>query len=304
MAELAEKGSGCLGTAGGRQQQDGGAVDGGGPEEEAAAAGAANPPNYEDYECKICYNYFDLERRAPKLLECLHTFCQECLSQLHLRAAQRPPPAQPGPPGAAPWRAGASGTICCPVCRHRTALPDQRVHSLPVNTKLAEAFPLQLRARDPLPQDSLPPAPRPAAGPQPRPAPHEAGPAPRPQRPGPRSSGGGYESCQSCKRAALSAGCVCVVFSFLSMVVLLFTGLIFVNQYGGEPGPGSPASPSPSPVGPICLSVASILALFSVVVTWLICWLKYRPEAGAGAAPGSGTPRGQAAAAGGRRSHT
>ncbi|XP_075793655.1 RING finger protein 228 [Pelodiscus sinensis] len=291
MAEQADKGSGSLGAAGGRQQ-DGGAADGGGPEEEAAA------PSYEDYECKICYNYFDLERRAPKLLECLHTFCQECLSQLHLRAAQRPPPqpAPPGPPGAAPWRAGASGTICCPVCRHRTALPDQRVHSLPVNTKLAEAFPLQLRARDPLPQDRLPPAPRPAAGSAPRPAPHEAG----PQRPGPRSSGGGYESCQSCKRAALSAGCVCVVFSFLSMVVLLFTGLIFVNQYGGEPGPGGPASPSP--VGPICLSVASILALFSVVVTWLICWLKYRPEAGA--APGSGTPRGRAAAAGGRRSHT
>ncbi|XP_074860635.1 RING finger protein 228 [Carettochelys insculpta] len=297
MAELAEKGSGSLGAAGGRQQ-DGGPADGGGPggEEEAAA------PSYEDYECKICYNYFDLERRAPKLLECLHTFCQECLSQLHLRAAQRPPPG-PAPPGPAPWRAGAGGAICCPVCRHRTALPDQRVHSLPVNTKLAEAFPLQLRARDPLPQDSLPPAPPPAAGPQPRAAPHAPGPAPppRPQRPGPRSSGGGYESCQSCKRAALSAGCVCVVFSFLSMVVLLFTGLIFVNQYGGEPGPGGPASPSP--VGPICLSVASILALFSVVVTWLICWLKYRPEAGAAAAPGSGTPRGRAAA-GGRRGRT
>ncbi|XP_043348486.1 RING finger protein 223-like [Dermochelys coriacea] len=284
----------------------GAAAGGGGPEEEEARA--AKPPHYEDYECKICYNYFDLERRAPKLLECLHTFCQECLSQLQLRAAQRPPPAQPGPPGAAPWRAGASGTICCPVCRHRTALPDQRVHSLPVNTKLAEAFPLQLRARDPLPQDSLPPAPRPAAGPPPP----QAAPAARPQRPGPRSSGGGYESCQSCKRAALSAGCVCVVFSFLSMVVLLFTGLIFVNQYGGEPGPGgpAPAAAAASPVGPICLSVASILALFSVVVTWLICWLKYRPEAGAGAAPGSGTPRGRAAAAaaaaaaGGRRSHT
>ncbi|XP_067394776.1 RING finger protein 228, partial [Emydura macquarii macquarii] len=295
IAELAEKGSGSLGTAGGLQQD--GAAGSGGSGEEAAAA---KPQSYEDYECKICYNYFDLERRAPKLLECLHTFCQECLSQLHLRAAQRPPP---GPPGAAPWRPGASGAICCPVCRHRTTLPGQRVHGLPVNTKLAEAFPLQLRARDPLPQDSLPPAPRPAAGPPPR-TPAEAGPAARPQRPGPRSSGGGYESCQSCKRAALSAGCVCVVFSFLSMVVLLFTGLIFVNQYGGEPGPGGPASPSP--VGPICLSVASILALFSVVVTWLICWLKYRPEAvaGAGAAPGSGTPRGRARAAAGRRSHT
>jgi hypothetical protein len=110
---------------------------------------------------------------------------------------------------------------------------------------------------------------------------------------------------------------VCVVFSFLSMVVLLFTGLIFVNHYGGggggaPPGGGAPSgaapasgSPSPSPVGPICLSVASILALFSVVVTWVICWLKYRPE-GAAAGSGGGGPRVRAAAApgGARRSDT
>ncbi|XP_057226759.1 uncharacterized protein LOC130576257 [Malurus melanocephalus] len=120
---------------------------------------------------------------------------------------------------------------------------------------------------------------------------------PSPAPAGPRSSGGGYESCQSCKRAALSAGCVCVVVSFLSMVVLLFTGLIFVNQYGGDAAPGAAASPSP--VGPICLSVASILALFSVVVTWLICWLKYRPEAASGGATANGSARGRA-----RRSDT
>ncbi|XP_059586926.1 RING finger protein 223 [Alligator mississippiensis] len=327
MAEPAKQGGGSLG-AGGRQQQQDEEVDGG--EEEAAAGpgpgpgsgpGAPPPPSYEDYECKICYNYFDLERRAPKLLECLHTFCQECLSQLHLRAAQHPPP---GAEHGAPWRAGGGGSICCPVCRHRTALPDYRVHGLPVNTKLAEAFPLQLRARDPLPQDSLPPAPAQPRRPGPHQAPQRGAPrpgaegaaaaaaaagggeeaAPQQQPPraavrsGPRSSG--YETCQSCKRAALSAGCVCVVFSFLSMVVLLFTGLIFVNQYGGDPAPGALAAPSPSPVGPICLSVASILALFSVVVTWLICWLKYRPEAAAAA--GNGTPRSRAAAA--RRSNT
>uniref|UniRef100_A0A452I9J4 RING-type domain-containing protein n=1 Tax=Gopherus agassizii TaxID=38772 RepID=A0A452I9J4_9SAUR len=153
-----------------------------------AAPAEGRPLTQQRLECKICYNYFDLERRAPKLLECLHTFCQECLSQLHLRAAH--------------------GTICCPVCRHRTALPDQRVHSLPVNTKLAEAFPLQLRARDPLPQDRLPPVPRPAAGPQSRPAPHEAGPRwgrgcllllqppPEAAPPTPRESGGpaGYSA--------------------------------------------------------------------------------------------------------------
>ncbi|KAM9614846.1 RING finger protein 228 [Morphnus guianensis] len=281
--------------------QKGGVGQGGRREDEEAAAAAA-APSYEDYECKICYNYFDLERRAPKLLECLHTFCQECLSQLHLRAAQQPPAASAAEPGPGPGRS-AGGSLACPLCRHRTALPDHRVHGLPVNTKLAAACPPQLRARDPLPQDSLPPLPprrppraREAAAALALPAAAPAG------RGGPRSSGGGYESCQSCKRAALSAGCVCVVVSFLSMVVLLFTGLIFVNQYGGDAGPG--ASASPSPVGPICLSVASILALFSVVVTWLICWLKYRPEAAAatGGATANGTPRGRAAAA--RRSDT
>uniref|UniRef100_A0A8C2GTL2 RING-type domain-containing protein n=1 Tax=Cyprinus carpio TaxID=7962 RepID=A0A8C2GTL2_CYPCA len=41
--------------------------------------------------CKICYNFFDHDRRAPKILECLHTFCEECLHQ-------EPP-------------------YCCPQCR-------------------------------------------------------------------------------------------------------------------------------------------------------------------------------------------
>ncbi|XP_048170610.1 serine/arginine repetitive matrix protein 1 [Corvus hawaiiensis] len=274
--------------------QTGGVGQGGRREDEAAVAApaAAAAPSSEDYECKICYNYFDLERRAPKLLECLHTFCQECLSQLHLRAAQHLPAAgtEPGP-GRSP-----AGSLACPLCRHRTALPDHRVHGLPVNTKLAAACPPQLRARDPVPQDRLPPLP-PRRPPRAREA--AAALAPPPPAPaGPRSSGGGYESCQSCKRAALSAGCVCVVVSFLSMVVLLFTGLIFVNQYGGDAAPGAAASPSP--VGPICLSVASILALFSVVVTWLICWLKYRPEAATGGATANGSARGRAA----RRSDT
>ncbi|XP_045431437.1 E3 ubiquitin-protein ligase RNF183 [Pipistrellus kuhlii] len=304
-----------------------GAGDGGDAGGRSAAGTAPGLPALEDYECKICYNYFDADRRAPKLLACLHTFCQECLSQLLLRAAAAAaaperPPSWHGPPGA----------IACPVCRHRTPLPDSRVHGLPSNTKLAEAFfPLALRAaHDPLPQDRLPPLPArrppPAALPPPAPAPAPA-PAPPPTpredaarqpraRAGLRSSSGAYESCHHCKRAALTAGCVCVVFSFLSMVVLLFTGLIFVNHYGGgggggpggPPGGGAPAgaaqaAASPSLVGPICLSVASILALFSVVVTWLICWLKYRtPEgAAAGSAGGGGRRTRAAAAAGGVR---
>ncbi|XP_054977492.1 translation initiation factor IF-2 [Sorex araneus] len=326
-------------------------ADGAGGGRSAAVAVAVLPP-LDDYECKICYNYFDGDRRAPKLLACLHTFCQECLSQLQLRAAaaaagnastsSTASNASERPLRPAPWH-GPPGAIACPVCRHRTPLPDSRVQGLPNNTKLAEAFPLALRAaHDPLPQDRLPPLParRPASAPAPgavgAPPPAAAAAAPPPAatdggprgpraRPGWRAPGA-YESCQNCKRAALTAGCVCVVFSFLSMVVLLFTGLIFVNHYGGGGGggggggagaggggsPGGGATPggassAPSPVGPICLSVASILALFSVVVTWVICWLKYRPEGAAAGSAGGGAGgglRARAAAGGARRSDT
>ncbi|XP_063298526.1 E3 ubiquitin-protein ligase RNF152 [Pelobates fuscus] len=251
-------------------------------------------PSYEEYECKICYNYFDLDRRAPKLLECLHTFCQECLNTLHRREDR-------------PWR------LSCPICRHRTIVPDSRVDALPVNTKVAEAFPLYVRPDDPFPQDILPPITYQQRGLQYHhnpvggvlvhgsaelhytlhpgqevasstttgtrgqgsfsglSQPHSVA-APSPRR--------GYDRCQSCKRAVLTAGCVCVVFSFLAMVVLLFAGLVFVNRHSG--------APAPSPAGPICLSVASVLALFSVVVTWIICWLKYRPEPGEGSRGSTG----------------
>lgn len=84
-------------------------------------------PPLEDYECKICYNYFDADRRAPKLLACLHTFCQECLSRLQLRAAAAATAASERPLRPPPWH-GPPSAIACPVCRHRTPLPDSRVY--------------------------------------------------------------------------------------------------------------------------------------------------------------------------------
>ncbi|KAJ8390353.1 hypothetical protein AAFF_G00107470 [Aldrovandia affinis] len=216
---------------------------------------------YEEYECKICYNYYDLDRRAPKILECLHTFCEECLNTLHLREDR-------------PWRVG------CPLCRHRTPVPEYRIQNLPNNTKVTEAFPYYIES-DPLPQDSLPPYPRRfirlslsiAAKRRSRAATRASQSQATPSATVSTATTASYdsapyESCQNCKRVALTTGCVCVIFAFLSMLVLLFMGLIFVHNYNNPP----------SPVGPVCLSVASILAMFSVVVTWLICWLKYRPE--------------------------
>ncbi|XP_062872964.1 RING finger protein 222 [Trichomycterus rosablanca] len=228
--------------------------------------GSAAVLQYEEYECKICYNYYDLDRRAPKILECLHTFCEECLHALHLREER-------------PWR------VTCPVCRHRTPVPDYRIRNLPNNTKVTEDIPLRVDS-DPVPQDALPPHPPPL---------HPALIALRRDDTSGASAPTGTsrhmtpsttastattlsqdsvvsrrESCHEgcCRRLALTAGCACVAFSFVAMLALLFAGLVFVHGNSGVP----------SAAGPVCLSIASVLAMVAVVVTWLLCWLKYRPE--------------------------
>lgn len=177
----------------------------------------------EEYECKICYNYFDLGRHTPKLLVCSHTFCKECLEALHSREGRG-------------WRIG------CPMCRHRTPVPEYRVHNLPDNTSVTEALPLNKHVNAPNTET--------------RPAVSSA------------ASRESNDSCQTCKHVAFTTACVCAIFSFLSMVVLLFLGLIFVHNFNN----------TTPPVGPVCLFVASVLALFSLILTWLMCMLKYRPE--------------------------
>ncbi|XP_053243419.1 RING finger protein 223 [Podarcis raffonei] len=88
--------------------------------------GVSAPPRTE--ECRICYSPFDVECRPPRQLECLHTFCLDCLSQVH-QAERCRRGLRHSNPGAA--------TITCPLCRHRTALPDGRVSNLPVDRALA-----------------------------------------------------------------------------------------------------------------------------------------------------------------------
>ncbi|XP_030578849.1 RING finger protein 224-like [Archocentrus centrarchus] len=180
----------------------------------------------DEYECKICYNYFDLDRHHPKLLSCSHTFCLECLETLHFREGRG-------------WRIG------CPVCRHRTPLTECRVRNLSDNTALTEALALKKHE----PEDSsnaeektaLPASPATSA----------------------ETGGGRWETC---KQVAFKTSCVCAIFSFLSMAVLLFLGLIFVHNLSHIRS-----------LIPVCLSVASILALLSVILTWLTCML-YQPE--------------------------
>ncbi|XP_042353036.1 E3 ubiquitin-protein ligase RNF186-like [Plectropomus leopardus] len=200
------------------------AVDTGGDGSSAPSDATDSLPN-DVYECKICYNYFDLDRHTPKLLGCSHTFCTECLDALHSRQGRG-------------WRIG------CPVCRQRTIVPEYRVHNLPDNIALTESLPIETHE------------------------PADSSNTDTPAAPAVSSAASQESNCHTCKQVAFLSGCGCAIFSFLSMVVLLLLGLIFVQNFNHTTWP----------VGPICLFVASVLALFSLILTWLMCMLKSRPD--------------------------
>lgn len=57
-----------------------------------------------DLECSICFSQFNNVFRCPKMLQCRHTFCLECLARINVKSAQ-------------------PSTIQCPLCRGVTTLP-------------------------------------------------------------------------------------------------------------------------------------------------------------------------------------
>ncbi|KAJ6669322.1 hypothetical protein lerEdw1_008131 [Lerista edwardsae] len=312
------------GEGGGNRSSSGSNTTGGRPQEEAlsgtedgparvaaaassssplAPAAAESPGSYEEYECRICYNLFDLERHAPKLLECLHTFCLECLSQLHLRAARSPRSrASSGGGDEAGGSDDYGAAIRCPLCRHQTALPGGSAHSLPVNTKRVEAILLQLNGWAPLLRDRLassPPrlllqVPRPARQ---RPLPASGGGGASPSTTaGAGSAGGGISSRDSssedlcCLSWRRKAGCVCAVFSVLAMVLLVFAWMEWLT-------------------GSIFLGVALALLFFSTM-PFVMYRIRFRSQPGTvflpslaasnsrEASPGRLTPRSRLAAEG------
>lgn len=57
-----------------------------------------------DLECSICFSQFNNVFRCPKMLQCKHTFCLECLARINVTSTQ-------------------PSTIQCPLCRGVTPLP-------------------------------------------------------------------------------------------------------------------------------------------------------------------------------------
>ncbi|XP_062888908.1 RING finger protein 223-like [Mobula hypostoma] len=85
----------------------------------------------EGLECTICFSSYDNTFKTPKLLECQHTFCLECLSRLM-----------------ATMPAEQAGDIVCPLCRHQTAVPDNGTPALQTSQDLLAKLPPQLQLEE------------------------------------------------------------------------------------------------------------------------------------------------------------
>ena len=75
------------------------------------------------FECSVCLNH--MLERTPRMLSCIHTFCEKCLSQLI-----------------------QNKTIHCPVCREITELKQNDVKELRVNFLLAQMKDAQIKPKE------------------------------------------------------------------------------------------------------------------------------------------------------------
>ncbi|KAM7019149.1 uncharacterized protein LKV04_009999 [Tautogolabrus adspersus] len=79
-----------------------------------------------DMECSICFSQFNNVFRCPKMLQCKHTFCLECLARINVKAAQ-------------------PNAIQCPLCRGFTPLPDLGLPKLTTDSDVLSYLPAAMQ---------------------------------------------------------------------------------------------------------------------------------------------------------------
>ncbi|XP_074525753.1 uncharacterized protein LOC141790023 [Halichoeres trimaculatus] len=79
-----------------------------------------------DLECSICFSQFNNVFRCPKMLQCKHTFCLECLARINVKSAQ-------------------PNAIQCPLCRSYTALPDLGLPRLTTDSDVLSYLPAAMQ---------------------------------------------------------------------------------------------------------------------------------------------------------------
>lgn len=79
-----------------------------------------------DLECSICFSQFNNVFRCPKMLQCRHTFCLECLARINVKSAQ-------------------PNAIQCPLCRGLTPLPALGLPRLATDSEVLAYLPATMQ---------------------------------------------------------------------------------------------------------------------------------------------------------------
>ncbi|KAM9391963.1 uncharacterized protein KZ484_003483 [Pholidichthys leucotaenia] len=79
-----------------------------------------------DLECAICFSQFNNVFQCPKMLECRHTFCLECLARINIKSAE-------------------PSTIQCPLCRSFTPLPSLGLPKLATDLDVLSYLPAAMQ---------------------------------------------------------------------------------------------------------------------------------------------------------------
>ncbi|KAL0979843.1 hypothetical protein UPYG_G00190550 [Umbra pygmaea] len=79
-----------------------------------------------DLECSICFSQFNNVFRTPKMLQCQHTFCLECLARMNVKSIK-------------------PDTIQCPLCRGLTPLPELGLPKLTTDPAVLSYLPAAMQ---------------------------------------------------------------------------------------------------------------------------------------------------------------
>lgn len=85
----------------------------------SVAHGSDDPP---ELECAVCFSQFNNVFNTPKMLQCSHTFCLECLARINIKSSQ-------------------PESLQCPLCRAYTPLPNLGLPKLATDVAVLSCLP-------------------------------------------------------------------------------------------------------------------------------------------------------------------